>query len=115
MATCRMLPAEFVTNEISPNTRFVPQLMKTDTPSPASTSTGSAHDSVVSTRTMRMKATAKTVMRPISRSVLVVASADETADPVTAPSSPATERSARTASTSREGSIVTLNRAFPSL
>ena len=115
MATCRIEPAEFVTNEISPKMRLVPQLMKTEAPSPASTSSGSAQDVVVMTRIARMMAMTAAVMMLIWLSVDVVASALDMAEPVMAPSSPTISRIWSVASICLFGSTVTVKSAFSSL
>ena len=97
-ANCSTLPAAFVTKLISPKTRLLPALSTVATPSPARTMTGSAQFEVVSVRMNQTKSTAITVMSRTSATVPVVASAVETASPVSAPVSPAISRTAATAS-----------------
>ena len=115
MATCRMEPAEFVTKLISPKMRLVPQLMKTETPRPKSTMTGSAQLLVVITKIRKMMAMAAAVMMLIWLSVEVVASALDMAEPVMAPSSPTIWRMASVAAICFSVSIVTLKSAVLSL
>ena len=62
MATCKIEPAELVTKLISPKMRLVPQLMKTETPSPRSTRIGSAQLVVVMTKMSQIIAITATVM-----------------------------------------------------
>ena len=110
-----MLPAALVTKDISPNIRLLPALMTTATPSPASSRNGSAKEVVVRSSTSSTNATAMAAMVEISLTVLVVATAVETALPVMALSSPMIWRMASTAVMRFSLAMVTENSALPSL
>ena len=115
MASCKILPAALVTKEISPKIKLLPPLSRMATPRPRKTQSGSSHDFVVRIRISRTKITAKTVMIRISLTVLLVAMAVSTADPVMALSSPMISRISSTAVSSFSSSRVTVKRALPSL
>ena len=91
------MPAALVTKEILPKIRLVPLLMAIATPSPPSTISGSIQDGVVIKRTIRTNSTAKAEIIITSLTVLVVATAVETALPVIALSSPISARISSTA------------------
>ena len=110
-----MLPAAFVTNEISPKIKLLPLLIIMAIPKPIITINGSIQDVVVRIKTTSTNITAMTVIFCISETVLVVATAVETALPVIALSSPMISRIASTAEIRQSSSIVTLNNALLSL
>ena len=92
--------------------RLEPLLSSTATPMEPSTITGSSQDCVVSSSTMNVKTAAKDAISGISVTVLVVATAVETAAPDIALSSPMT---ARMVSTTFSSSRVSVMSALPSL
>ena len=95
--------------------RFVPALITMATPRPARIRKGSAQEPVVSINTAVTNITAMTTIFCTSLTVLVVASAVETALPVTALLSPIISRISLTASILLFSAMVRENSAFPSL
>ena len=87
-----MLPAALVTNDISPNIRLLPAFMIIATPRPSITITGSNQEPVVSASTSITNSTANSDMRFTSSTVLTVATAVDTAEPLRAASSPTRSR-----------------------
>ena len=83
-----MLPAAFVTNEISPKMMFVPAFISMAVASESMIMTGSIHASVVKISISIVNSTPMMVTMMISLTELVVAMAVFTAEPVMAASSP---------------------------
>ena len=106
-----MLPAALETKEISPKIRFDPLLMRMATPREPSTTSGSSQEVVVSSRIRSTKDTPATEIIRIWDTVLVVATAVETAEPLMALSGPMSSRMASTAEMRLLLSMVTENSA----
>ena len=107
---------ENVTNDTSPNTMFVPMLMRMDTPMAAMNSTGSIQDSVDRTSSSKMTGTMmatamSTCSTMLARICAVSAASPDTALPSPAPST--SDRNAGTAWASAPSATVTWNSASP--
>ena len=85
-----------LTKEISPKIRFEPLLIMMAAPRLASTTSGSIQDLVLSSKTRSTNSTPNTVIMRISATVLVVATAVDTAAPLMAFSSPMMARRSST-------------------
>ena len=103
-----------LTKEISPKIRFEPLLIMMATPRLHSTTSGSIQELVLSSSTRSTNSTANTVIMRISFTVLVVATAVDTAAPVMAFSSPMMARRSSTACRRLSSSMVSVNSAQPS-